>query len=103
MKAAVLVALTICAGSACAESELGGNLHRASLRDWRIASPGNQVATMTDIVGKVLNIGDPLALAPKVRDVQSCVSRIADNFTRGSQTVFDTAFVCMAELGYLRR
>lgn len=103
MKASVLVALAIFAGSAFAEPDVGGNLHRANLRDWRIASPANQMATITDIVGKVLNIGDPLDLAPKVRDVQSCVSRLAENFTRGSQTVFDAAYVCMAELGYLRR
>jgi hypothetical protein len=103
MKKTVFLALALVCGGAAAQATLGGTLHRATLREWHQATIGNQMATATDLVDSILNLRDPLAIAPKARDVQACISRVADNFKQGSQTVADTAIACMAELGYLPR
>ena len=103
MKKAVLLALVMVCGSAPAEVKLGGTLHGATLRDWHAAAIGDQLATVSDIVQRVLNLRDPLAVAPKARAVQSCVNRVSNNFKLRSQMVTDTAVACMAELGYLPR
>ena len=103
MKRALVLALAIVSSAEAADVVVGGTLHGATLRDWRAASSANQLATVADIIEKFLNLRDPLAVAPKARAVQSCVSRVAANFTRGAQTVADTSIACMAELGYLQR
>lgn len=103
MKKAILLALAVVCGSAAAQQTVGGTLHRATLREWHQATIGNQMATAADLVDSILNLRDPLAIAPKARDVQSCISRVADNFKLGQQMVADTALACMAELGYLPR
>lgn len=98
----MLLSLVISAPHA-AEDFLGGNLHGASLREWHTASSQNQLATLADIIGRMLNIGDPIALKSKSLNVQSCINRVARNYTLRSQSVSDTALACMAELGYLGR
>ncbi len=103
MKIALVLALAMACGGASAEVSVGGTLHGATLRDWHAASASNQLATVADIVGKFLNLRDPLAVAPKARAVQSCINRVSGNFKLRSQTVADTAIACMAELGYLQR
>jgi hypothetical protein len=102
MKKAVVLALAMLCGSAAAQM-IGGNLHRASLREWHQATSANQFATVADIVERILNTSDPVAVGPKARNVQSCINRVAGNFTQRSQLVADTAVACMAELGYLPR
>lgn len=103
MKTITLLALALSCGSAAAEAESNlGTLHRSTLREWHQASPANQFATTADLVERVLNIKDHLAAAPKARSVQFCISRAAANYMLGSQTVADTAYACMGELGYLR-
>lgn len=103
MKRAVLLALALCCGDASSEANLGGTLHRATLRDWHQSSGANQLATVSDIVERFLNIYDPVALAPKALAVHSCINKISANFKLRSQTVTDTAIACMAKLGYLSR
>lgn len=103
MKAAILMVLALCSGAACAETVPGGTLHRSTLREWHQADPANQRATAADIVERFLNIRDPLALAPKARDVHSCICQVSANFKERNQTVSDTALACMAKLGYLPR
>jgi hypothetical protein len=78
-----------------------GDLHGAALRDWRQANDANQFATATDLVERILNLHDPIALRPKARQVQACINRVAADFQQGSQAVADTAVACMAELGML--
>ena len=78
-----------------------GDLHGAALREWRQASDANQFATASDLVERILNLHDPLALRPKARQVQACINRVAADFQQGSQAVADTAVACMAELGML--
>lgn len=105
MKTAVIVALamSLACGGAAAQGMLGGTLHASTLRDWNTASASNQMATAADIIERVLNMHDPLGVAPKAREVRACINRVASNFALGSQTVADTAVACMAELGYLPR
>lgn len=103
MKKVVLLALALGCGSAPAQGTVGGTLHWATLREWHQATSVNQLMTVADIVGRFLNISDPVALAPKARDVQGCINRVAENFKLRSQTVADTAIACMAQLRYLKR
>lgn len=103
MKTAVFLALALLCDGAMAAESAGATLHRASLREWHTATSADQLATVADLIENVLNLRDPLAVAPKARGVQACVSRVASNFQLGSQMVADTAVACMAELGYLRR
>jgi uncharacterized membrane protein YgdD (TMEM256/DUF423 family) len=102
MKTAIFLALALCCGAAVAESA-GATLHNASLREWHMATSADQFATVADLIENVLNLHDPLAVAPKARSVQACVSRVASNFQLGSQMVADTAVACMSELGLLKR
>lgn len=102
MKTIILLALALACGGAAADTESNlGTLHRSSLREWHQATPANQFATVVDLVQRVLNIRDPIEAAPKARNVQSCISRVAANYLLGSQMVADTAYACMGELGYL--
>jgi hypothetical protein len=80
-----------------------GDLHHASLREWNQAGEANQFATASDLVERILNLHDPIAIRPKARQVQACISRVAGNFQQGHQAVADTAVACMAELGLLSR
>ena len=103
MKKAVLLCLAMVCGGAAAQDTIVGTLHRATLREWHQATSGNQFATAADIVERILNLRDPLSVAPKARDVRACINRVSNNFQLGSQTVSDTAVACMAELGLLPR
>ena len=102
LSTSLLLSLVISA-PAGAEEFMGGTLHSANLREWHLASSQNQLATLADIVGRMLNIGDPVLLRSKTLEVQNCINRVAGNFKLRSQTVSDTAIACMAELGYLQR
>jgi hypothetical protein len=97
------LALALHCGLAAAQGTVSGTLHRATLTEWRQANAANQFATVSDIVEGILNLRDPLAVAPKARDVHACVNRVSANFKLGYQTVADTAVACMAELGLLPR
>lgn len=98
------MALLACCGPVSAGAPLPvGDLHAGALRDWRQASDANQFATTSDLVERILNLHDPIALRPKARQVQACINRVAANFQQGSQAVADTAIACMAELGMLGR
>lgn len=90
-------------GGAWAQQGAGGDLHRASLRDWSQAGEANRFATTVDLVERILNVHDPIAVRPKARQVQACISRVAADFQQGGQAVADTAVACMAELGMLAR
>lgn len=101
----VTLSLVLCmiAGTASAQQAVSGDLHRASLRDWNQASEANRFATTSDLIERILNLHDPLAVRPKARQVQGCISRVAADFQQGGQAVADTAVACMAELGMLSR
>ena len=103
MRIVISLVLAVACANAPAEVTVGGTLHGSSLREWHAASAANQLITVADIVEKVLNLRDPLAVAPKARAVQSCINRVSNNFKLRSQMVTDTAVACMAELGYLPR
>ena len=103
MRIVISLVLAVACANAPAEVTVGGTLHGSSLREWHAASAANQLITAADIVEKVLNLRDPLAVAPKARAVQSCINRVSNNFKLRSQMVTDTAVACMAELGYLPR
>jgi hypothetical protein len=103
MKIIVIMFCALACAGARAEVTVGGTLHGSTLRDWHAASAANQLITVADIVEKILNLRDPVAVAPKARAVQSCINRVSGNFKLRSQMVADTAVACMAELGYLPR
>lgn len=99
-----LFLLCLCVGtSAWARQGPGGDLHHATLRAWNLASEANRFATASDLVEHMLNLHDPIALRPKARQVQACISRVAVDFQQGGQAVADTAVACMAQLGMLAR
>jgi hypothetical protein len=98
----ILLSLVLSAPCLGEERFLGGTLHGASLREWHTASSQNQLATLADIIGRMLNIGDPMVLKTRSMAVQSCMNRVASNYALRSQAVSDTALACMAELGYFR-
>ena len=89
--------------AALAQQGPSGDLHHASLRDWNQAGEANRFATVSDLVERILNLHDPIAVRPKARQVQVCINRVAADFQQGSQAVADTAVACMAELGMLSR
>lgn len=103
-KLALSISVFLAASVAAAAPQApSGDLHNASLRDWHQAGEPNQFATASDLVERILNLHDPLAIRPKARQVQWCISRVAADFQQGGQSVADTAVACMAELGYIGR
>ncbi|WP_426109648.1 hypothetical protein [Massilia sp. PWRC2] len=99
----VMLLCSCISASAWARQGPGGDLHNATLRAWNLASEANRFATASDLVERILNLHDPIALRPKARQVQTCISRVAIDFQQGGQAVADTAVACMAELGMLAR
>lgn len=93
--------MTLTVGNASAQWYSGGTLHRAMLSDWRASLGSNQLATLADIVGKTLNLRDPVAVKPMAEQVQACVNVVAANKKMGAQPVADAAVGCMYQLGYL--
>lgn len=95
--------MSLAAATASAQWYVGGTLHRATLSDWRASTGSNQLATLADIVGKTLDIRDPVAVRPMAEQVQACINVVASNKKMGTQPVADTAVGCMFQLGYLPR
>ena len=98
----VLLLLALACASASAQFEPNAGLHGESLRAWRTESARDQMATMTDIVVKILNISDPIDARSKALNVQGCVNKVAADFMSGERRVVDVAVMCIAQLGYLR-
>ena len=99
----LLAAWAAASAIASPQPTASGDLHHASLRDWNQAADANRFATASDLVERILNQHDPIAVRPKARMVQACISRVAADFQQGGQAVADTAVACMAELGMLSR
>jgi hypothetical protein len=98
----VLLLLALACASASAQFEPNAALHGESLRAWRTEPARDQLATITDIVVKILNISDPIEARDKARSVQGCVNKVAADFMAGERRVADVAVMCIAQLGYLR-
>ena len=93
--------MTLAVGAASAQWYSGGTLHRATLSEWRASTGSNQLATLADIVGKPLNLRDPVAVKPMAEQVKARINVLAANKKMGTQPVADTAVGCMYQLGYL--
>lgn len=98
----VLLLLILVCGGASAQFEPNAALHGESLRAWRGESSRDQMATINDIVIKILNITDPIEARGKARNVHGCVNKVAADFMSGERRVVDVAMMCIAQLGYLR-
>jgi hypothetical protein len=98
----ILFCLLLASASAAAQFEPNAALHGESLRAWRTESARDQLATMTDIVVKILNISDPIEARNKAVSVQGCVNKVAADFMAGERRVADVAVMCIAQLGYFR-
>ena len=98
----VLLALALVSSSAFAQFEANSSLQGDSLRTWRGASARDQLATMTNIVVKILNLTDPIDARSKAITVQACVNQVAGDFMTGERLVADVAMSCILKLGYLR-
>jgi hypothetical protein len=102
MRMVLALILALECASASAQFEPNAALHGASLRAWRVEAARDQMATLTDIVVKILNISDPIDARSKALEVRSCVNRVAADFMTGEQRVVDVAMMCIVQLGYLR-
>lgn len=98
----VLFLLALACASASAQFEPNASLHGESLRAFRTESARDQLATLTDIVVRILNISDPIDARTKALNVQGCVNKVAADFMAGERRVADVAVMCIAQLGYLR-
>lgn len=103
MRISLFFAAALMACGASGQQGPSGDLHHASLREWNQAGEANKFATASDLVERILNLHDPIAIRPKARMVQACINRVAVDFQQGGQAVADTAVACMAELGMLSR
>ena len=102
MRRVLPLLLALCCASACAQFAPNATLQGESLRSWRTESTRDQLATLTDIVVKILNISDPIEARNKAVNVQGCVNKVAADFMAGEQRVADVAVMCIAQLGYFR-
>lgn len=102
MRLIPLILLTLTSTCAFAQFDPKANLHGDTLRTWRSAPTRDQMATITDIVVKILNISDPLEARSKAIAVHACVGKTAADFMAGERRVADVAVSCIAQLGYLR-
>jgi len=102
MRPVVPLLLALACANASAQFEANAALHGESLRSWRSESARDQMATITDIVVKILNISDPIDANSKAINVRGCVNKVAADFMAGEQRVVDVAMMCIAQLGYFR-
>ena len=98
----ILLLLSMVCAAASAQFEPISALHGESLRSWRGATARDQMATITDIVVKILNISDPIDARSKALNVQGCVNKVAADFMNGERRVVEVAMTCIVQLGYLR-
>jgi hypothetical protein len=98
----ILLLLSFVSATASAQFEPNSALHGESLRSWRGENARDQMATITDIVVKILNISDPIDARSKAINVQGCVNKVAADFMNGERRVVDVAVMCIAQLGYLK-
>lgn len=102
MRMVLALILALACASAFAQFEANAALHGSSLRAWRTAPARDQLATITDIVVKILNISDPIDARSKALNVNGCVNKVAADFMTGERRVVDVAMTCIVQLGYLR-
>ncbi len=98
----ILLLLSMVCATASAQFEPNASLHGESLRSFRGESARDQMATITDIVVKILNVSDPIDARSKAINVQGCVNKVAADFMNGERRVVDVAVMCIAQLGYLK-
>lgn len=101
LSCSLLCSFLVCGGAA-AQFEPNAALHGESLRVWRGEASRDQMATITDIVVRILNIGDPIDARSKALQVHGCVNKVAADFMQGERRVVDVALMCIAQLGYFK-
>jgi hypothetical protein len=97
-----LLTMALFSTSAAAQFDANSELLGASLRSWRSESTRDQMATVTNIVVKILNISDPIDARSKAINVHGCINKVAADFMAGERRVVDVAMTCIVQLGYLR-
>jgi hypothetical protein len=85
----------------------GGTLHRGTMGEWKMGSPGDKLATAGDWVAHMRDKLKPdvkpnsmSALRPLAVELMACVEDSYDD-KLANQKAADVAFLCMTTLGWL--
>jgi hypothetical protein len=78
----------------------GGNLHRASLREWKTATYENKLATSADMVAKLKKFTSTVEMKAAAVELEQCVSKVAEGPEAERQPVSEVAAACALLMGY---
>lgn len=79
----------------------GGTLHGASLKEWKVATPSNQLATAGDMVGKATNGSNVDEIKEKAFELKACINVVANNPQMRDLKVATVAVICLKQLEYI--
>lgn len=77
----------------------GGDLHRASIGQWRAATYENRLATSADMVANIKQFSSIEAMKSAAEELEQCVSKAAEG-AQAEQRVSEVAAACAILLGY---
>ena len=108
----ILFAISSNVPTFAAEWYEGGNLHMATLREWKNASQKNQLATCADFIGEAFldsyfklpfnsNREDSTQLKKYANQLLGAINIWANNNENDNQTVNEAALISMLQLGWI--
>ena len=77
----------------------GGDLHQASIGQWRAATYENRLATSADMVANIKQFSSIEAMKSAAQELEQCVSKAAEG-AQAEQRVSEVAAACALLLGY---
>jgi len=77
----------------------GGDLHRASIGQWKAATYENRLATSADMVANIKQFSSIEAMKSAAEELEQCVSKAAEG-AQAEQQVSEVAAACALLLGY---
>jgi hypothetical protein len=78
----------------------GGDLHRASIGQWKVAAFRNKLATSADMVASLKKFSSMEEMKSAAVDLEQCISKVAEGAEAERQGVSDVAAACALLLGY---
>jgi hypothetical protein len=103
MKKAIVcfAALTVSTTALAADDTwfMGGTLQKSTLKEWKSAAAGNQLATVGDIMCAITKDCDGKTGKPRAIRIRSCVNDAAADSRRQSQSVAEAALICAIDAG----
>jgi hypothetical protein len=77
----------------------GGTLHRATIREWKVASPRNRLATAADFASRVLHPATTEEVRAPAREMMECIDQASES-APDYKPVSEIGAACMVLMGW---